>query len=155
MCNEKGDAAVVLTVIPRKGVGINAGEVRSAAYCCHVGRLGQSRRQGRRKQKGWKNIVKSNESHFLNSFFSDGGGGFVQYGPGEANLRCATLDRRVSGIHGRWLREQYSGPATLAIQYSMTAPGHPDVAWDVLLLRHPATPLPNRLQVLYNGPHSR
>ena len=70
MCNEKEDAsaAVVLTVIPRKEVGahvaiisaedvekncknnllayskrmgINTGEVRSAAYCCHVGRLGQ------------------------------------------------------------------------------------------------------------------
>jgi len=61
MCNEKGEAVMVLTVIPRKGVDahvisaqdveknfkeillayckrlrINAGEVRSAAYCCQV-----------------------------------------------------------------------------------------------------------------------
>ena len=90
MCNEKGDAAVVLTVIPRKGVGahvaiisaqdvekncksnllayskrmgINAGEVRSAAYCRHVGRLGQPTfpdgKGGRRKQKGWKILYSS------------------------------------------------------------------------------------------------
>jgi hypothetical protein len=33
-------------------------------------------RLGRRKQKGWRNrVVRSNESHFLNSF---GGGGFAK-----------------------------------------------------------------------------
>ena len=56
MCNEKGDAVVVLTVIARKGVGAHVA-IMSAQYVeknCKNNLLAYSRRMGINIDKGWR-----------------------------------------------------------------------------------------------------
>ena len=56
MCNEKGKAAVVLTVIPRKGVGahfVSAKDVDLLAYCNRLGERTEQRTEQRTGDFGY------------------------------------------------------------------------------------------------------